>query len=311
MRYKPNKGAEKTAKMMFLTGAKVSDASDREPTSAEQKKEKEETDKAKKEKKAPPPPTFSAREKLVEIALAPGNSDYFARAIVNRMWHRFFGLGLVTPLDQMHAENPPSHPELLTWLARDTQSHGYGLRRLIRGIVLSKAYSRDSRYPSEAAPDGRLLAVARLKPLTPMQLATALKIAASDPKAFENLKSDEFEKKIEGLENSARGFAGQIAQPTDNFQIGVGEALLFSNGERVQKEFLTDGNGSLLGRVKSTKDAIEAVDLMAKVVLGRPATVTESKALTEFVTRRPDRQAEAYREVLWALVTCPEFRFAH
>ena len=43
---------------------------------------------AKKEKEPPPPPKFSARAKLVEVALEPGDRDFFARAIVNRLWHR-------------------------------------------------------------------------------------------------------------------------------------------------------------------------------------------------------------------------------
>jgi hypothetical protein len=310
VRYKPNKGPEKAAPMMFLTGTKVTDPTGKEPTGDEQKKEKIAFDKAKAEKKPPPAPAFSARAKLVELALKPGEADFFARSIANRVWHRFFGLGLVTPLDQMHSENPASHPELLAWLARDVQAHGYDLRRLVRGIVLSRAYSRASRFPSEAAPDPRLFAVARLKPLTPMQLATSLKIAATDPRAFAGLKADEFEKKIEGQENAARGFAGLIAQPTDNFQIGVGEALLFSNGERVAKDFLTDGPGTLLGQVKA-KDPAEAVGLMAKVVFGRPVSDEELKAFAAFTAKRSDRRADAYRHVLWALVTCPEFRFNH
>ena len=55
------------------------------------------------------------------------------------------------PLDQMHSANPPSHPDLLAWLARDTIDHGYDLRRLIRGLVLSRAYARDSRWDAERA----------------------------------------------------------------------------------------------------------------------------------------------------------------
>ena len=55
------------------------------------------------------------------------------------------------------------------------------------------------------------------------------------------------EKAIEQMESSARGFASLIAQPTENFQIGVGEALLFSNGDRLMKEFLTDGG--ILGKL--------------------------------------------------------------
>jgi hypothetical protein len=311
VRYLPNKGAEKTAPMMFLSGRAVKHPTDREPTADERKAEKAAFDRAKADKTAPPAPAYSARAELVEAALAPGNADYFARAIVNRLWHRFFGLGLVTPLDQMHAENPPSHPELLAWLARDLQAHKYDLRRLVRGLVTSKAYARGSRYPSAAAPDPRLFAVARLKPLTPQQLAVSLKIAAADPRTFDGLKPDEFEKKIAGLEESARGFASLMAPPADNEQIGLGEALLFANSDRVAKEFLSDGRGTLLGRAAEAKDAAEAVGLMAKVALGRPATAGEAAAFAAYIGKRADRPAEAHRQVLWALLTCPEFRFNH
>jgi hypothetical protein len=310
IKYKPTKGPERTAKMMFLTGAVVEDATSKEPSAEEMKKEKETLEKAKAAKTPPPTPKFSARAKLVEVALQDANAEYFARNIVNRMWHRFFGAGLVTPLDQMHSENPPSHPELITWLARDTAANGYNIKRLIRGIVLSKAYSRSSRYDSDP-PDPKLFAVAKLKPLTPLQLATSLKIAATDPVAFAGKKSEEFEKTIEQLENSARGFANLIAQPTDNFQIGVGEALLFSNGNRVMNEFLTDGNTSALGRVKTMRDPKEAIEFLVRTAYGRSATAEESQAIAAYIQKRAGREADAYRQVLWALVTAPEFRFSY
>jgi hypothetical protein len=144
-----------------------------------------------------------------------------------------------------------------------------------------------------------------------LQLATSLKIAAADPATFEGKKPAEFEKLIEQYESSSRGFASLIAQPTDNFQIGVGEALLFSNGDRIMKEFLTDGNGTLLARVKATKDPKEAVALLVRAAYGRPPTDDESAALVDYVRKRPGRESEAYRQVLWALVSGPEFRFSY
>jgi hypothetical protein len=311
IKYKPTKGPERTAKLMFLTGATVAGAGVKEPTAAEQKKDKEALDKAKAAKTPPPTPRFSARAKLVEVALEGENAEFFARSIANRMWHRFFGTGLVAPLDQMHAENQPSHPELLAWLARDTAFHEYDLQRLIRGLVMSKTYSRSSQYDSENRPANKTFAVARLKPMTPLQLATSLKLAATDPASFENLKPEEFEKRMEQIESSARGFASLIAQPTDNFQIGVGEALLFSNGDRVLKEVLTDGGGTALGRAKALKEPKEVVAFLVKTAYGRPATGDEIKALVAYVEKRKGRETEAYRQVLWALVTGPEFRFSY
>lgn len=311
IKYKPTKGPERTAKMMFLTGATVEDAGAKEPTAAEQKEEKEALDKAKAAKTAPPAPKFSARAKLVETALKAESAEFFSRSIVNRMWHRFFGTGLVSPLDQMHSENAPSHPALLKWLARDTAANGYDLKRLVRGIVMSEVYSRSSKYDSEDRPNSKLFAVGKLKPMTPMQLATSLRIAAADPATFDNLKPDEFEKKMEQLEASARGFAALIAQPGDNFQIGVGEALLFSNGDRIQKELLTDGAGTALGRAKAMKEPKEAIAFLVRTAYGRAATDSELTALTAFVEKRKGREADAYRQVLWALLSGPEFRFSY
>src|SRR5262249_28269551 len=140
-----------------------------------------------KRKKEPPgesppaPPKFSLRAKLVELALAPEQREFFARAIVNRTWHRLFGRGLVMPLDQMHSANPASHPELLQWLARDVVEHGYDLRRLIRGLVLSQAYARSSRWEGEEIPQDKFFAVAQIRALTPMQMAMGLRLAGSDP----------------------------------------------------------------------------------------------------------------------------------
>lgn len=309
VKFKPTKGPERQAKLMFLTSATVNTDTVRELSKDEQKKEKEAIEKAKAAKAAPPKPSFSARAKLVDIALKPGEADFFAKAIVNRMWHRFTGTGFVMPLDQMHSENPPSHPDLLAWLARDTQSHGYDLRRLTRGIVMSKTYSRASKAPSASAPPAKYFAVAKLKPMTPLQLGTSLRIATLDPAQFEKGKPDEIEKRIEQCEGTGRGFDRQVAFPTDDFQIGVGEALLFSNGDKLNKELL--GDNGIMGRVKSVKDPKDAVELMVRTVYGRSPTADETKALTEYIGRRPDRVQEAYRQVMWALLTSAEFRFSY
>jgi hypothetical protein len=311
VKFKPTRGPERQARMMFLTGTMIDAPGMKDPSKDEEKKDREKFDLAKKEKKSPAPPAFSARAKLAEVALQPKESEFFARSIVNRLWHRFLGYGLVMPLDQMHSENRPSHPELLAWLARDVAEHKYDLRRTIRGIVLSEAYSRSSKWTSEALPSPALLAVGRLKPLTPMQLATSLKIATADPMTFEAAKPGELEKRIEGLESAARGFAPQFAQPTDDFQIGVNEALLFSNSDKVAREFLGDGNDKLLGRVKAESDRGKAIDLIVRSVLCRPATADEQKTLQEYLARRADRPAEAYRQVIWALISGAEFRFIY
>ena len=85
-----------------------------------------------------------------------------SRVFVNRVWASFFGTGIVESSDNFGLQGSlPSHPELLDWMARDFISHGWDLKRLCRGIVLSATYGQDSRMRSdlrEKDPANRLLA---------------------------------------------------------------------------------------------------------------------------------------------------------
>jgi hypothetical protein len=312
VKFKTTEGIERQARLMFLTGRKIDEPEAKGSLEDENKKEKERLQRAQKEKVPPPPPAFSARAKLVEVALRPGDRDFFARAIVNRVWYRLFGRGLVMPLDQMHSANPPSHPDLLAWLARDTIDHGYDLRRLIRGLVLSRAYARDTRWEGEEPPRQSLFAVAVVRPLTPMQLACSLRLATTDPGSLKaDMKPEELEKKITAQDDGARSLARDLSSSGVDSQIGVAEALLFSNGKRILQDLLSDGDGRLVWRLKRTAAPAEQIDLAVRNVLSRPPDDEDRRILTEFLAMRTDRPEDACRQLLWALLTAAEFRFNH
>jgi hypothetical protein len=86
-----------------------------------------------------------------------------ARVIVNRLWQHHFGRGLVaTPNDFGLRGTPPSHPELLDWLACELVSRGWSLKHMHRLMVLSATYQQASRWSDPRCrtvdPDNRLLA---------------------------------------------------------------------------------------------------------------------------------------------------------
>jgi hypothetical protein len=229
------------------------------------------------------------------------------------VWARLLGRGIVHPLDQMHSENPPSHPELLDWLARDFVGHGYDLKHLVRGIVLSDAYARDSVWTSETespAPD--LFARAVPRPLTPRQFGLALAIATFHPERLPGMeKPDDWSGRRGDFENEANGFAREVEIPEDEFQVSVDEALLFSNGDRIANDYLRDGGDRLVGALAAMEDGDALVTTAFECTLSRLPSEEERTAFKTYLGDRGDRRTAAIQQLAWALVTSPEFRFNH
>lgn len=94
--------------------------------------------------------------------LADRRSPTTARAIVNRLWQSYFGVGLVSTAEDLGTQGElPSHPELLDWLAVELMDHGWSLKHIHRLIANSATYQQSSIVTPELLatdPDNRLLA---------------------------------------------------------------------------------------------------------------------------------------------------------
>lgn len=104
--------------------------------------------------------TGSGRLELAR-AIASSENPLTARVFVNRVWGHLFGEGIArTPSDLGTRGDPPSHPELLDYLAADFMANGWSTKDLIRQIVLSRTYRQDStgsEHGIAADPANRLL----------------------------------------------------------------------------------------------------------------------------------------------------------
>lgn len=85
-----------------------------------------------------------------------------ARVTANRLWEKLFGIGIVPTSEEFGSQGePPTHPELLDWLAVELVESGWDVKALLKRMVMSEAYRRDSQLSDELAerdPDNRLLA---------------------------------------------------------------------------------------------------------------------------------------------------------
>jgi hypothetical protein len=105
-------------------------------------------------------PSGSGRLELAE-RLASASNPLTARVMVNRVWHHLFGTGIVRTTDDFgRVGDLPSHPELLDYLATRFVEDGWSMKRLIRSLVLTRAFQLSNRpapAAHEADPQDRLL----------------------------------------------------------------------------------------------------------------------------------------------------------
>ncbi|MEZ6113525.1 MAG: DUF1553 domain-containing protein [Pirellulaceae bacterium] len=133
--------------------------------------------------------TSDDRERLAALITSPTN-DRFARMLVNRVWHRYLGEGIVASVDDWH-EAEPSHAELLDYLGREFVASGYDLKYVARLILNSHAYQRAvASDESSESSAGRLFASPKRRRMDAEQIVDSLFAVSGKPMESEPLTLD-------------------------------------------------------------------------------------------------------------------------
>jgi hypothetical protein len=85
------------------------------------------------------PPTAPRRQQLAHW-LASKDNPYFAKSYVNRLWAYLLGVGLIEPIDDIRAGNPPTNPKLLDRLSQEFMQSGFNVQHMMRLICKSRTY---------------------------------------------------------------------------------------------------------------------------------------------------------------------------
>ncbi len=254
----------------------------------------------------------TTRATLAEWMTSPTN-PFFAKAIANRTWEHFFGIGLVDPVDDFRDENPPSHPALLDDLARAFVASKYDLKFLMRAIAASKAYQRSSAQAHKSQDDLRLFARMPLKGLTPEQVFDSLAIATGYREA------PGFNRGFVGFgNNSPRAeFLAKFANPVDRrteHQTSILQALALMNGKFIADATSLERSEVLAAVLDSPfMDHRQRLDTLFMAALARPMRSREASRLTAYVTGGgPSRNSKkALADVFWVLLNSSEFILNH
>jgi Protein of unknown function (DUF1553)/Protein of unknown function (DUF1549) len=82
------------------------------------------------------------RRQQLATWLTSSQNQYFAKSYVNRLWGYLLGTGIIEPIDDIRAGNPPTNPELLDALTRDFLEHGFDVQHVVKQICRSRTYQR-------------------------------------------------------------------------------------------------------------------------------------------------------------------------
>jgi WD40 repeat protein len=225
--------------------------------------------------------------------LTSKDNPYFAKSYVNRLWGYLFGVGIIEPLDDLRAGNPPSNPELLDYLTREFVSSGFDARHIMRLVCKSRTYQLSVETNKWNADDKVNYAHATARRLPAEVLLDAVykvtgsvsKIPGVAPGTRAAALPDSGVELPSGFLNTFGRPARESAcecERSSGLQLGPIMALV--SGPTLG-DAIADAGNELTRLVNTQGDDLKLIDELFMRILNRPATAAEIE------TCRKDMQA--------------------
>ena len=221
------------------------------------------------------------------------DNPYFAKSYVNRLWGYLFGVGIIEPLDDLRAGNPPSNPELLDYLTREFVKSGFDVRHVMRLVCKSRTYQLSVETNKWNADDKVNYAHATARRLPAEVLLDAVYRVTGSVSKFPGVAAGTRAAALpdSGVELPS-GFLTTFGRParesacecerSSGLQLGPIMALV--SGPTLGDAIADPGN-ELTRLVKTESDDLKLIDELFMRILNRPATAAEVE------TCRKDMQA--------------------
>ena len=243
------------------------------------------------------------------------NNPLFAEAMVNRLWKHFVGVGIVEPVDDLRASNPPSNPELLALLAREFRASGHDLRHVMRLILNSRTYQLSSVSLKGNETDHRFFSHYQARRLPAEVLADAVTVVTGVSERFDGhpvgVRAIQLPEPQTGsyfLSLFGRSDRVTACACERKGEVTLPQLLHLQNGSETMRK-LADTDGRIRRLARPKRDLAEAVSELYLVALGRRPTAAELAEVLPALDGVP--REDALRDLAWALLNSKEFNFNH
>ena len=244
-------------------------------------------------------------------------NPFFARNLANRVWAHLLGRGIVEPVDDVRATNPPSNPELLDALAKFVVESEYDVKKLVRLVCASRVYQLSATPNETNERDDQNFSRAYFKRPDAEVLLDMIGQATGVPDRFPGFPQGtraaqlwDSKAKHEFLRLFGRPARASACECERTREPSTGQVLNLLNSPEVQRK-LAHESGAVARLVRDVSDDAALAEELSLRFYARTPTAAERDLMTTHLRTARGGRRKAAEDVAWAMLNSLEFQFNH